>query len=183
MNMPPQSNRDVTVIVRTVGERTTATCEALLARQVAAEQLFVVEARPFVESLRRSFELGVAQKRHWTLCVDADVLPASNAVDVFLREAEALPEQFAELEGLIIDKLFGGARPAGNHLFRTTLLPLALEKLGEAAEQVRPEAFTIARLQKLGHPWKLVPRVFGLHDYEQSYRDLFREVLCPCAQT
>ena len=175
MNIPSQSNRDVTVIVRSVRERTTDTCLALLAGQVPADQLFVVEARPFSESLRQSFELGMAQKRRWTLCVDADVLPASNAVEVLLREADILPVRFAELEGLIIDKLFGGARAAGNHLYRTALLPLAMEQLGEAADQVRPEAFTIARLQKRGHPWKLIPQVFGLHDFEQSHRDLFRK--------
>jgi hypothetical protein len=166
---------DVTVIVRTIGERSEAACRQLLARQVPADRLFVVNAVPFSAAVAETYRLGIAQHRPWTLCIDADVLVSSTAVADLIRCTRDVPETLFEVQGLVVDKFFGSLRPAGNHLYRTSLLPRALELIPPDGVDLRPETFTIYRMAERGYPWIQATCVVGLHDFEQWQTDVFRK--------
>jgi hypothetical protein len=86
-----------------------------------------------------------------------------------------LPTHFAQIEGLIHDKLLGGYRPAGHRIYRTAHLPAALEALPAPGTELRPEFETLQRLERRGFPSAQCDVVFGIHDYEQYYRDLYRK--------
>jgi hypothetical protein len=171
----PSIANDVTVVVRTVGERTEAICRRLLEEQVPAEHIVTVSNAPFSATLADSFRAGISKGQTWTLCIDADVLVAPNVITQLLQLASQLDPAVCEIQGLVLDKFFGVQRPAGNHLYRTCLLHQALHLIPEEGKAIRPEYHTLNRMAEQGHPWVEVPLVLGLHDFEQHDRDIFRK--------
>jgi len=171
----PLSQSGLLVVIRAAGERTFEACYALLLQQVPPGQIQVVDQRPFEAALRSCYELGISSGAEWMMTVDADVLIRPGAVKDLQGVANALPEQYAAVEGLVHDKLKGRYREAGHHLYRVKYLTKALSAVPEDGEEIRPEFATLQRLSRLGHPFLKCGTVFGIHDYEQFYRDLYRK--------
>lgn len=165
------------VVVRTAGERTFEACRALLLRQVPEQTVHVVDERPFEAALRRCYQIGIESGAEWMLTVDADVLVRDGAARELLGVAEQLPERYVQVEGRIHDKLKGGYREAGHRVYRVKHLAKALAAVPAPGEEIRPEFATLLRLSRLGHPSLKCETVFGIHDYEQFYRDLYRKAL------
>jgi hypothetical protein len=113
----------------------------------------------------------------WTITLDADVLLCNNAIERLLEQAQQMPSHFVQLEGLIYDKILGAYRRAGHRVYRTELLTGALRQIPEPGNQLRPESFAIGQMRRLGHPSRYVSCVVGLHDFEQSYCDLYRKAM------
>jgi hypothetical protein len=162
---------DVTVIMRECGERTAEACVALLHRLLPEREIFRVSARPFSTTLRLSLEKGLAEGRPWTLCIDADVLALPGLLDL-LDEARELPDDVFELQGLVFDKLMAAPRAAGNHLYRTRHIERALTLIPEE-KTLRPEAQMIKTMANSGFRYRQSGRLVGLHDFEQSWCDLY----------
>jgi hypothetical protein len=171
-----RANAPLTVVIRSSGERTVHACRELLAQQVCPQHVHTISETPFVRAVERTFEIGIAQQRPWTLAIDADVLPTPDAVRQLLSLTAQLAPSAFELQGMVLDKLLGGPRAAGNHLFRTALLPEALRHIRteEVARSLRPETYVLRRMAEAGHEWIQHDLVVGLHDYEQYYRDIYR---------
>lgn len=165
----------VTVVIRSAGERTEAACRHLVAHQVPEENIIVVSNAPFSATLADSFRAGIEKNLPWTFCVDADVLVRPGAVSRLVAFAENLSPEVCEVQGLVLDKLFGVRRPAGNHLYRTSWLSRALGFIPTGAGSIRPEHYTLNQMAQAGHPWVETPLVVGLHDFEQYHRDIFRK--------
>jgi hypothetical protein len=166
----------VTIIVRSVGERTEAACHASIREQgILDEQIITVREAPFSKAMRVGFEAGIAAGRDWTFCIDADVIMRPGSIAAMLRQAERQPTNVFELQGVVLDKLFVTLREAGNHLFRTSLLPQMIDCIPEEGTSLRPESTAMQRMKARGYPWARVPYVVGLHDFGQSNRDIFRK--------
>lgn len=161
---------DVTVIVRECGERTAEACVALLQRLFPGNEIHRVGARPFSATLRLSLEKGLAEGRAWTLCIDADVLVLPELIEL-LQEAQTAPGDLFELQGLVFDKLMTAPRAAGNHLYRTALIERALPLI-PAGQSLRPETDMIEAMATRGFACRQSAALVGLHDFEQSFRDL-----------
>lgn len=176
MSSQRENSASVTVIVRAAGERTVDACCAILAQQVPSANIVTLCEAPFVRAVQRTFEIGIAENRPWTLVIDADVLLRPDAVSTLLNWGIEAADHVFEVQGMVLDKLMGGPRAAGNHLFRTSLLPQALEhaRSDGAANSLRPETYVMRRMEEAGHPWVQQETVLGLHDYEQAYRDIYR---------
>lgn len=168
--MSTTDHGDVTLIVRECGERTADACVDLLANLFPGQPVIRVTARPFVATLRESLQRGLADRREWTLCIDADVLVLP-ALRNFITEAKGLPTHFAEAQALVADKLLPACRPAGNHLYRTALIPKALACLADSAG-LRPESAMVDALAKAGHPYHQSAWLIGLHDFAQAPSDI-----------
>jgi hypothetical protein len=135
----------------------------------------VVHEIPFEVALRRTYELGIESGVEWMVTVDGDVLPRKGAVGDLLEEASRLPPHYFQIEGLVRDKLMGGFRKAGHRAYRVRYLERALEEIPTAGSEIRPERRTLARMEALGHPSRVCKLVFGLHDFEQYFRDIYRK--------
>ena len=168
------SPKDVTAIVRSAGERTEQACRYLLSQQIPEDNIVTIKEVPFSKAVAKTFKVGLERGLPWTLCIDADVLVKQGAVSELLSEAEQLEENSLGLQGLILCKFFGGLRGAGNRLYRTSLLPQALDCIPKE-ETIRPETDTIRNMEAKGFSWKLVETAVGLHDYEQYYKDIYRK--------
>ncbi len=169
MSGPPLDQ--VTLIVRHCGERTTEACVALLERFAPGERIHRVSARPFHETLRRGLELGLAEGRPWTLCIDADVLILPQLAG-FLASIDSFPAGFFEAQALVLDKLLPARRPAGNHLYRTELIKQALPKI-PLRGSLRPESDMIRAMAAAGYRDHQSRLLVGLHDFEQVYADVY----------
>lgn len=168
--------KNVLVLIRGAGERTAATCKELVLEQgVPSEHVVIIEESPFSRSMRVSFETGIESGLPWSCCLDADVLLRPGALCEMLRLAAAQEDTVCEIQGFVLDKFFGGPRKAGNHLYRTSLLPQVIACIPEEGVDVRPEHHTLKKMREQGFDWKNVPVLVGVHDYEQFYCDIFRK--------
>jgi hypothetical protein len=164
------SFEDVAVIVRECGERTSDAVVSLLTELTGAP-VHRVSGRPFAQTLRRSLDLGRRLGRAWTLCIDADVLVLPGLSDL-IDEARRLPIDVFEAQGLVLDKLLPSRRPAGNHLYRTSLIAHALPLI-PSDHVLRPEMETIHAMAARGFRYHQSRRLVGLHDFEQSLGDVY----------
>lgn len=167
--------KDVLVVVRTVGERTEEICRQLILRQVPEKNVIVVSNKPFSATLADSYRAGIERGLKWTLCVDADILLRPDAVATLLAIGGESEDNVCEIQGMVLDKLFGGPRQGGPHLYRTALLSEAIALIPKEGLDLRPEHFTLNRMKESGYTWVEVPTVLGLHDFEQYYRDIYRK--------
>lgn len=165
---------NVTVVLRAIGERTQELSYRLLTQQVPIDNIIVIHEHPFVKALDESFEIGLAFNRPWTLCIDADVLLRANAVATLIEQMDKTGAEVFEIQGKVLDKFFGGPMPAGNHLYRTSLLARARQFIPFDNQSARPETYVIKQMEQSGYSWLQTDDILGLHDYEQYYRDIIR---------
>jgi len=171
----PANGSDVYIVVRTSGERTTDLCVELLAAQAGRERVQLIREAPLSATVRRTSEIGIDAGCKWTLAVDADVLLLPDGVRRFVDAAERLPESYFSCDCLLKDRLFGGPRDVGAHIYRTALLPRALEAGAVAKKSHRPETQIRRMMRALGHETETANAIVGLHDYEQWRRDYYRK--------
>ncbi len=166
-------DKHVTVVIRGVGERTEQACRALLAHQIRQKNIHLINETPFSNALRKSYEIGIKSRRKWTLVVDADVLASENIINELFERGESRPESVFCVQSSMLDKFFGGVRVGGMKLYRTDQLKQACTLIPQV--NIRPEATVIKTMHKTGHYVDITDIVCGLHDFEQSYADIFRK--------
>ena len=172
--MVSQPVQDITAIIRSANERTAAACYNLLGQQLPLENIVVILERPFSTALTKSYQVGIEHGLPWTLCIDADVLVTNKAIDELLQLAQDTDETWFSIQCKVLDKFFGGAAHAGNTLYRTSMLTSALEFIPSDKKSLRPETAVLRKMAGLGHSWKSIDQVIGIHGYEQYYRDIYR---------
>lgn len=163
------------VVVRASGERTAAACERILARDADGMPIHVVNEHPFEAALRNCYAIGRDSGATWMVTVDGDVLPRAGAVRALLAEAERTPSNVAQVEGLVLDRVWGGFRHAGNRAYRTRFLDTLTGLVPGDGSALRPETAALDRLAAQGHPSRECLAVFGVHDHEQFLCDLYRK--------
>jgi hypothetical protein len=166
---------NITVVIRSSGERTEGACHSLLQELFPNDHVHLVHEVPFSAALRHSLEIGLDKSKRWTLCIDADVLPHRDGILSLLVQAAGADDAVFELQGDVLDRLFYQFRPGGIHLYRTSSIPKALDLIPEPEETQRPEYTMLTRMAARGHRLVEVKSVIGLHDYEQFYRDIYRK--------
>jgi hypothetical protein len=169
------SKDQLVVVIRTAGERTETVCRNLVLREVSEDQVHLVRMVPFEAALAESYRIGIQSGAKWLMTLDADVLLRENAIGDFLAEAEAMSERFFHTEGLVYDFLTGMYRKAGHRMYRVATLTQALSCIPEFGEAIRPEFTTINRMIAAGFPVQETGTVYGIHDFEQYYRDVYRK--------
>ena len=166
----------ITIIIRSAGERTESLCRKLILDQgVSESSVFVTNEAPFSKAMKVGFEIGIAEKRPWTYCVDADLLLRPQSILKMIEHAEKQPPNLCEIQGYILDKFFGGTRMGGVHLYRTSLLDKVIKLIPPEGKDIRPETHALNAMRAAGYPCLTVQELVGLHDFEQSYEDIFRK--------
>ncbi len=171
------SIKKITVIIRSVGERTQQLCEELTLKQgVPKENLFVINEKPFSKAMKVGYQIGVERGLKWTYCIDADVLMKEGAIKEMVQVISKKPENTLGISGKLLDKLLGKKRTAGNHLFRTKHLPRIISNIKPYKdENIRPESTIINELKGEGYFFYKNVGFIGLHDFEQHYHDIARK--------
>jgi len=167
----------VTIIIRSVGERTEGLCKNLILDQgVPEENLFVIRETPFSKAMKVGYQKGLENGLKWTYCIDADVLLAEYAIVKMITIAEEQPEEVFTISARLIDKLLNMPRRVGNHLFRTSSLSVMIDNIAPYEnEGIRPETDAKNRIIEKGGIEQKVDTIIGLHDFEQHYEDIARK--------
>jgi len=167
---------DLTIIIRSVGENTENLLTKLLKSYgIPQNNIFIVSLTPFFLALEESYKIGISNKLSWTLCLDADVLISKKGLESLISFALKQNNKVFEVQGYLYDKFFLCPRQVGNHLYRTKFLPLAIKSIPRKIGVLRPEAATIMKMKKSGFNWRALNETIGIHDFHQSYKDIYRK--------
>lgn len=165
---------ELTIVVRAAGERTEHACVEIMSRGLDdPSQCTVIHEKPFSLAVRRTLEIGRASERPWLVAVDADLLPLS---DVLLRVREVCGKMSADAycaTPLFLCNTIGGLATRGLHIYRASLLDEALRCAPNEFEPLRPESAIQDAMSAKGHTRECYAKIFGLHEYEQSYRHVY----------
>jgi hypothetical protein len=173
--MSKDSELDLTVVIRSSGERTVEACRQLVLNQVPAESIQTIEVYPFEKAVQKSFEIGLASNKEWLVTVDADVLATENALANLVEKSSDIPKNVVQIEGYLYDWILRKYRKGGVKLYRTSLLEEAIQLIPEEGETIRPESHTLERMAKKGYPKQNLYVVTGVHDFEQYRKDIYRK--------
>ncbi len=159
------------IIVRCCGERTESKCIELAKKQ---GNVHIIKTRPFGESIRQSYKLAITFNQEWVPMIDGDVLLIDNSLLKGLKflNIQKDPKIFC-LDGKTKDKIMSCTRRAGVHIYRRTLIRQAVKYID--SNQLKPESHIRRTMSKNGYKTVTSPVVFGYHDYEQYYHDLWRK--------
>lgn len=165
---------ELTIVVRAAGERTEGACVEIMSRGLAdPEQCTLIHEKPFSRAVRRTLEIGRESGRAWLIAVDADLLPLS---DVLLRVREICgkmtPDAYCATP-LFLCNTIGGLATRGLHIYRASLLDEALRCAPNELEPLRPESAIQDAMSAKGYTRECYAKIFGLHEFEQSYRHVY----------
>lgn len=160
------------IIIRACGERTEKKCIQLAKKQGT---VYVVKAHPFGETMRQSYKLAMELRQEWIPMVDADVLLYNGVINRAIAYLKSLKKKnIFCLDGKTNDKIFLRVRRAGIHIYKTDLLPEAIKFIND--KSIKPETHVRKVMIELGYKTDKGGKIlFGAHDYEQYYRDLWRK--------
>lgn len=167
--------QNVTPIIRSTGERTTECCKSLLAEIFPENTIILINEVPFEKAIYEGYKRGIECGREWTLIIDADVLPYKPGVENFLKCAFNVDNTVFVTMGQIIDFAWCGIRSGGIRLYRTSMLSEAIVLIPEFGTKGRPESAVLHAMKARGKPFYMADIIIGIHDYEQSYKDIFRK--------
>lgn len=172
----PAVSRQALVVIRSAGERTADSCRRLVCENLPRVPIVVVEAAPFSEALRQSFQHGIEHSLPWTICLDADILVLPQFA-LFVEESiRALPSAALGFQGRVFDRFLGRTQ-RGHHIYRTALLSRAEALVDDFSSAPRPETEIKEAMAARGHPWSSLTLTVALHDFGQYYRDIFRKMV------
>lgn len=167
---------DCLIIIRASSERTTSISKILIEKQgINENQIISISEVPFSKAVVRTFKEGINGNYKWTLGLDADILYRKDHLIRQVRFADTLPDNYFMVQGMVLDKIQMIKRSGGGHLYRTSLIPKALENFEHISDLDRPEATLNHKMKSLGFPYYNWDKLLSLHDYEQYHVDLFRK--------
>ncbi|MCA9302918.1 MAG: hypothetical protein KC996_02225 [Phycisphaerales bacterium] len=169
---------ELTIVVRAAGERTEQACTEIMRRGLKdPAQCTVIHEKPFSAAVRRTLEIGRDSGRPWLIAVDADLLPLA---DVLLRVREVCGKMAVNAycaTPLFLCKTMAGLATRGLHIYRAPLLGEALSVVPNKLEPLRPESAIQDTMMKRGYTRECYAKIFGLHEFEQSYRHIYIKTL------
>ena len=160
------------IIIRASGERTEKKCIELAEKE---GHVHVVRAFPFGESIRQTYEMAIDLNNDFIPVVDADVLLKPGVLKQAIQELRGKNNNIFCLDGKTNCKIMLQNRRAGIHIYRTALLKDAFKYIDN--DHIKPESNVRRSMTADGFPTYSSKLVFGLHDYEQYYKDIWRKVV------
>ena len=156
--------KKITVVIRSIGERTTGLCCDIIRR--SGVNPVIVSGLPRAEAVRESYQVGYDERGDFTIVTDADMIPEPDFVDTMTSCFDGSDA----LCGLGRFKCFiyGRMRIGGARIYRTCDLKKIIEAIKDCD---RPERGV---LTNLGGKYVKAQKSIGRHAYEQYYRDIYR---------
>ena len=178
MHVPIQ---DMTIVIRSAGERTLPACQALVRELVGRaggnpdRQVVVIAERPFAAAVRRTFEIGLEERREWVVGMDADVMLLEDGLERIGAMCACADGATFTVATLILCKMYGGFCFMGIHGYPRRLLERALGVMdgGGIAESLRPESAVARAMGERGFKAFAPPVPVGIHDFEQWRRHIY----------
>lgn len=176
--------KNITIVVRSVGERTSEKCVEYLIDFFGRKNVFLIENEtPFSQAVKKTFLIGIKRKKKWTLAVDADVFLFKDKIKDFIFEAEKFVSKQKNvycLEGKLFDKFSQTYREVGCHLYNTKYLKKALKYVDDGKNTVRPETYIKEEMAKCGYGFYVSEMRIGIHDFFQNPKNIIKKAILHC---
>lgn len=162
------------IVIRCCGERTEKKCIQLAKKQ---GNVHIIREVPFGKAIRETYKFGMNLLQKWLPVIDADVLLYPYVLTEAIKELNKHNnKKIFCFDGKTDDKILMHARRAGIHIYRTAYLDRAVHMIDN--NHIKPESNVRRKMERLGFPTFTNKMVFGKHDYEQYYHDLWRKAVC-----
>ena len=171
--------KNITIVVRSVNERTSEKCVEYLNSIFGKENVFLVKNEiPFSTAVKKTFEIGIRRNKKWTLAIDADVFLFKDKIKDFIFEAEKFVSKQKKvycLEGKLFDKFSQTYREVGCHLYYTKYLKKALKYVAGGKDTVRPETYVKEKMAQKGFGFYVNRMPIGIHDFFQNPQNIIKK--------
>lgn len=165
---------NLAILIRYSGERSFELSKYAIEQQLSPiSPIEVISSWPFEDTLIKSYEAALRLNKEYTLMVDADTIALFDSVNKLMQTAHKTKPFITQ--GLIYDNIFSKYRRAGHHLYRTELLARAVKYIPKKGQYLRPESFVIKKILQEGEKKLYTNILFGVHDFEQYFADLYRK--------
>jgi UDP-glucuronate 4-epimerase len=74
---------------------------------------------PFSKAVEKTFSIGIANDKEWTLALDVDLLLLPNAIEKLIQSGNKCKENLYIYQAYILDWFRGGLKYGGPHLYKT----------------------------------------------------------------
>lgn len=166
---------DFIVVIRSAGERTRNVCKEIILNELPEPDVKIIELTPFEEALRESYKIGIQSNKEWLITIDADVIPRHGFINSISTLTKKVSDDLFAFKPMIYDKILMKYRLAGIRVYRNKHLKEAYKFIPYDGLQIRPEEYTVNKMEEAGYKTKIFEYVGGLHDFEQYYRDIYRK--------
>lgn len=170
---------DYTIIVRSVGERTTDKCVEYVKKVFDTNDVTIVSGvTPHQEMVKKCFSIGIESGRKWTVCIDADIFLEKDKFKEFVDNIDYLDkkdEKLFSISPCFFDYFFNCSRHVGLHIYKTDLLPQAMEMI--MYNTLRPETTVKRKMSENGYSSYLMDITVGIHDFFDSYESILMKGL------
>lgn len=168
---------NLTVVIRSAGERTAELCKSLVLQQVNADSVFEVAGiSPFNQASLESVKIALQHPKTFTALIDADVLIASGSLARLTHLLEKADEKVFLVNTLTLDKFHLAGREGGIHLYRTEFLQRYLDFVDDLSDKPRPEARFHHLMEQEGYLILEDATLSSAHEFGQWRKDVFRKV-------
>ena len=176
--------KNITVVVRSVGERTEKKCIEYLKNIFGEENVFSVKnVTPFSKAVKETFKIGIKRKKKWTLAIDADVFLFKNEIFKFIEAADKFfkknPKSYC-FEGKLFDKFSQIYREVGCHLYNTKMLKKAVKYADGGYLDNRPETYIKQKMTDKGYGFYVCQYNIGIHDFFQFPHSIVKKAILHC---
>ena len=176
-----KKQNQLTVVIRTNEERTIELIHQTVSDQVPAENIRVINEKPFFKAVQKTFEIGSQNDSPYLLALDGDILLFPEAVQYMIYEAGKYKrDDFFRIDFPIFDKFRG--RATGVHFYNNRYARKFLDFLDtreHGTAFLRPEFENVeAFSKKYSLSYQNIPHfIVAKHDYFQYYRDIFNKYI------
>lgn len=169
-NLNRFKNNETIGIIRSCGERTTDICYKQLKSQVS--KIEIVEETPSYKATQKQYDIAIKSGCKWLISVDADEMIFPGIVEDLISFILTKGKNAYSAYGLIKCKLLLNERDGVPRIYNINHLKKAINFI---RDDIRPDAFICNKMESLGYPQYLLPKLLAYHDYEQYYVDIYRK--------
>ena len=167
---------DITIILRSVGERTEKVCYDILSQEVPESNIVVIRNLPLKESTVELCKEALIHGRKYVITIGADYIPERGMVRAMWNLAESMAGNWMFVKGVIDDKFMMELRgdSGGPMLYPLEILRGWSEILPTIDNEVTTEASCQKHYREKGYRELRSKILLAKHDYEQHYHDIYR---------
>ncbi len=174
------SKKEITVIVRSVGERTEEKCVENLQNIFGKNNVYLIKnVTPLIKATKKAINLAIRKNAKWTLFVDADVFISKDETFLFIQKADEIVKNVDDkafvFQALLFDKFPQEYRHAGVWLYRTEKMPLMKKYFNFCSAKLKPDDCLVSKVVENDEHSYGIEYKIGIHDFFQSSESIVKK--------
>lgn len=143
------------------------------AKQVGAENVYLISCPSFRESMLTSFNTALFYGWDWFVFMGGDQILLDSAVETLVSKSQEYDETIFRVSGSGYDKLLMIHRNMAPCLYNGNLMDEAL-KIKNIPE-IQPEAYVSRQMKKKGYGFVKIIDALAIHDENQYLKDVYKK--------